>query len=169
MPKATPDRRPATRAEGRALAHPLRLRILRLCLDEALTNRGLADRLNEQPATVLYHVRTLVRTGFLRREEERRGRRGAREVPYRSTRKSWALNFEPDIAGNLAVLDATRSELIEAGPEAVLALTRMAVRLDADRVEALERAVTDLVHEAEVADGSGPEPIGILIAVHRRR
>jgi DNA-binding transcriptional ArsR family regulator len=169
MPKATPDRRPATRAEARALAHPLRLRILRLCLDDALTNRELADRLEEQPATVLYHVRTLVRTGFLRREDERRGRRGAREVPYRSTRKSWALSFEPDMVGHLAMLDATRSELIEAGPEAVLTLTRMAIRLDAERLEALERAVVDLVNEADAADGSGAEPIGILIAVHRRR
>ncbi len=169
MPKTMPDRRPATRAEARALAHPLRLRILRLCLDEALTNRELADRLNEQPATVLYHVRTLVRTGFLRREVERRGRRGAREVPYRSTRKSWALSFELDTAGHLAMLDATRSELIEAGPEAVLTLTRMAIRLDPERLEALERAVVELVNQADAADGSGPEPIGILVAVHRRR
>ena len=60
-----PARRPATRAEARALAHPLRLRILRLCLDEALTNREIAERVREQPATVLYHVRTLVRNGFL--------------------------------------------------------------------------------------------------------
>ena len=169
MRKAMPDRRPATRAEARALAHPLRLRILRLCLDEALTNRELADRLNEQPATVLYHVRTLVLTGFLRREVERRGRRGAREVPYRSTRKSWALSFEPDTAGHLAMLDATRSELIEAGPEAVLTLTRMSIRLDAERLEALERAVVELVNQAEAADGTGTEPIGILVAVHRRR
>lgn len=169
MPTQAKERRPATRAEARALAHPLRLRILRICLDEALTNHEIADRLGEQPATVLYHVRTLVRTGFLRREEERRGRRGAREIPYRSTRKSWALSFEPDAVGHLAMLDATRSELIEAGPEAVLSLTRMAVRLDASRLEELERAVVELVNRAEATDGTGTEPIGILIAVHRRR
>lgn len=162
-------RRPATRAEARALAHPLRLRILRLCLDEALTNRVIADRLGQRPATVFYHVRTLERTGFLRREEDRRGRRGAREIPYRSTRKSWTLSFEPDSAGHLAMLDAARSELVEAGADAVLTLTRMAVRLDATRLEELERMVVKLVNEADAADGSGEEPIGILIAVHRRR
>lgn len=162
-------RRPATRAEARALAHPLRLRILRLCLDEALTNHDIAQRLGQRPATVFYHVRTLERTGFLRREEDRRGRRGAREIPYRSTRKSWTLNFEPDTAGHLAMMDATRSELIEAGPEAVLALTRMAVRLDAASLEKLERIVVDLVNEVEAADGSGADPIGLLVAVHRRR
>jgi DNA-binding transcriptional ArsR family regulator len=164
-----PKRRPATRAEARALAHPLRLRILRLCLDEPLTNRELADRLGEQPATMLHHVRTLVRTGFLRREEMRRGRRGAREIPYRATRKSWALSFEPDTVGHLAMLDATRAELVESGPEAVLALTRMGIRVSPERLEELERRTVELVEAAEAADGSGTERVGLLVAVHRRR
>jgi DNA-binding transcriptional ArsR family regulator len=164
-----PQRRPATRAEARALAHPLRLRILRLCLDEALTNRELADRLGEQPATVLYHVRTLVRTGFLRREAERRGRRGAREVPYLSTRKSWNLSFEPDLAAHVAMIDAARAELVESGPEAVLELVRLAVRLRPDRLEELGRRISELVEEAGAADEPGGEAIGVLIAVHRRR
>ena len=34
--------RPPTLQEARALAHPLRIRILRLCLDRALTNSELA-------------------------------------------------------------------------------------------------------------------------------
>lgn len=169
MALSPPRRRPATRAEARALAHPLRLRILRLCLDDALTNRDLADRLGEQPATVLYHVRTLVRTGFLKRQRERRGRRGAREVPYRSTRKSWNLSFEPDLAGHVAMIDATRAELVESGPEAVLELVRLAVRLRPDRLEELGRRVVELVGEADAADDPDGEAIGILIAVHRRR
>lgn len=162
-------RRPATRAEARALAHPLRLRILRLCLDEALTNRELADRLDRDPATVLYHVRTLLRTGFLRREAERRGRRGAREIPYRSTRKSWTLSFEPDTTGTLAMIDATRSELVEAGADGVLELIRTALRLAPERVEALSRRVQGLIEETMADDGSGDESVGILVAVHRRR
>lgn len=163
------QRRPATRAEARALAHPLRLRILRLCLDDALTNRQLADRLGEQPATVLYHVRTLVRTGFLVAEPERRGRRGAREVPYRSTRKSWALSFEPDEAGHLAMIDATRAELIEAGPEAVLELTRFAPRLGAERRARLERRIAELVADAASHDDPGGQRFGLLVVLHRRR
>jgi DNA-binding transcriptional ArsR family regulator len=162
-------RRPATRAEARALAHPLRLRILRLCLDEALTNRELADRLDQDPATVLYHVRTLLRTGFLRREAERRGRRGAREIPYRSTRKSWTLSFEPDTTGTLAMVDATRSELVEAGADGVLELIRTAARLSPERVGELLTRVQALIEETVADDGSGDESVGILVAVHRRR
>jgi len=169
MRQSAQQRRPATRAEARALAHPLRLRILRLCLDEALTNRELADRLEQQPATVLYHVRTLVRTGFLRRGPERRGRRGAREVPYRSTRKSWTLSFEPDLAGHVAMIDAARAELVEAGPAAVFELVRLAVRLSPDRLGELGRGVQELVEQAAAADDPQGEAIGILIAVHRRR
>ena len=33
----------AARPEAKALAHPLRMRILRLCLDQALTNKQLAE------------------------------------------------------------------------------------------------------------------------------
>jgi DNA-binding transcriptional ArsR family regulator len=163
-----PDRRPATRAEARALAHPLRLRIIRLCLDEALTNREIADRLGMQPATVLYHVRTLVGTGFMVAEPERRGRRGAREIPYRSTRKSWTLSFPPDSGGNVAVLEAAAAELAEAGPDAVLQLVRLGIRLRSERLEELDRRLGELINEALAADDPEGEPIGILLAVHRR-
>lgn len=161
-------RRPATRAEARALAHPLRLRILRLCLDEALTNRQLADRLGEQPATVLYHVRTLVKTGFLAAEDERRGRRGAREIPYRATRTSLTLAFEPETTGQLAMIDAVRAEIAESGPEAVLTLARLGVRVPEDRVEELERRIAAVVAEVHAADDPTGVPIGLLVALHRR-
>jgi predicted ArsR family transcriptional regulator len=85
-------RRPATDAEARALASAVRLRILRLCLTDALTNRELAERLDRNPATVLHHVRTLVDTGFLEVQPVRRGTRGSREVPYRATGKSWLMD-----------------------------------------------------------------------------
>lgn len=163
------ERRPATRAEARALTHPLRLRILRLCLDEALTNREIADRLGEQPATTLYHVRTLVGTDFLRREAERRGRRGARELPYRATRKSWTLDLGPDSTGQLAMIDAVRAELAEAGPDAVLTLSRLGVRLRPDQVEELERRLVEIINAAVADDDPAGEPVGLLVALHRRR
>ena len=76
------------------MAHPLRLRILRLCLHESLTNKEMADRLDKNPATVLHHVRMLADTGFLRGERARTGARGALEKPYRATGKSWTLSVE---------------------------------------------------------------------------
>jgi predicted ArsR family transcriptional regulator len=75
----------ASVAQLRALAHPVRLRILRLCLDREMTNKELADKLGIAPGTALRHVRELLATGFLAAGEVRTGRRGALERPYRST------------------------------------------------------------------------------------
>ena len=163
-----PERRPATRAEARALAHPLRLRILRLCLDEALSNRELADRVREQPATVLYHVRTLVRNGFLVADEERRGRRGAREIPYRATRKSWTLDFAPTGSGHVAPVDAFRAEMLEAGPAAVLESARLGVRLRPEALRRLRRRLEVAVMRAHADDDPDGEPLSLYVGLHRR-
>ncbi|GAB3119342.1 winged helix-turn-helix domain-containing protein [Streptomyces calidiresistens] len=85
-------RRPATMREAKALAHPLRARILRLCHQHDLTNKQLADRLERDPGTVLYHVRQLVAAGFLEQAPVRTGETGALEKPYRSTGLSWWLD-----------------------------------------------------------------------------
>jgi DNA-binding transcriptional ArsR family regulator len=81
------QRRAATDEEARAMASPLRLRILRLCLDQSLTNKQIAAALDRDPATVLHHVRTLVRTGFLAAGDERRGARGAPRGPVPGDRE----------------------------------------------------------------------------------
>src|SRR5687767_6138537 len=168
MKRSPPSRRPATRAEARALAHPLRLRILRLCLDAGLTNRELATRLRKQPATVLYHVRTLVKTGFLMADEERRGRRGAREIPYRATRKSWTLDFEPAGTGHVAPVDAFRAEMLEAGAESVLQSARLGVRLRPADLARLRRRIETAVTKAHDADDPDGEPVSLYIGLHRR-
>ncbi|MBM7849204.1 winged helix-turn-helix domain-containing protein [Arthrobacter roseus] len=84
-------------ARGRALSSPVRLRILRLCLHMARTNKEIAERLDLNPATSLHHVRTLLTTGFLAAEESRTGNRGAKEIPYRATGLSWGSKI-PDAA-----------------------------------------------------------------------
>src|SRR5688500_6353883 len=135
-------RRAATPAEAKALAHPLRLRILRLCLDAAHTNKDLAQRLGKDPATVLHHVRTLVDTGFLAPEPVRTGASGALEKPHRATGKSWTLAVvDRDTNGaTVAMIDALRDEVVEAGPDAVASSTRLGLRLtEASRAELAER------------------------------
>ncbi|WP_315098989.1 winged helix-turn-helix domain-containing protein [uncultured Cellulomonas sp.] len=127
-------------ADARALASTLRMRILRLCLDDALTNREIAQRLDRNPATVLHHVRTLVDRGFLAAEPARRGTRGAREVPYRATGKSWRTPGGPGMSRVL--IDTFLEEVALVDPQDVLT-TRLGLRLDADGLEEL----TSRVHE----------------------
>jgi DNA-binding transcriptional ArsR family regulator len=152
----------------RALAHPLRLRILRLTLDEAHTNKELADRLGEDPGTVLHHVRTLVRHGFLRADPVRTGKRGALERPYRSTGKSWRIRMAPSTDHTAAVLEAVRGEVVEGGPDATLTFLRLGVRLNGRDLARLKREILALEAFAALDDPNG-EPIGILALVHRRK
>ena len=62
---ADPHEDAAQQARARALASPLRMRILRLCLHEPRTNKELAGMLGINPGSMLHHVRSLVSTGFL--------------------------------------------------------------------------------------------------------
>lgn len=128
-------------ADARALASTLRLRILRLCLDEPMTNREIAARLDRNPATILHHVRTLADRGFLAAQPARRGTRGSREVPYLATRKSWRT---PDaLKSSRVLIDTFLEEVALVDPGEIVA-TRLGLRLDeaghtelVDRVQAL--------------------------------
>jgi DNA-binding transcriptional ArsR family regulator len=165
-------RRPATPAEAKALAHPLRMRILRLCLDQALTNKQLAEWLGKDPGTVLHHVRTLVATGFLVPEEVRQGEKGALEKPYRATGKSWSLSLEESPVSEATaqgMLEAFLAELAEAGPGAATGFNRLALTLNQASREELESRVLAVLDEF-VTRGPDPdgEPYGLLFGMHRR-
>jgi predicted ArsR family transcriptional regulator len=141
------EKRKASDAEARALASALRLRILRLCLSEALTNKEIAGRLGRNPATVLHHVRTLVDTGFLAAQPARRGARGAREVPYRATGKSWLMDFDDrPPAGRDAMLTAFLQEVAEVGLEQ-LQSSRLGLRLSPADLEQFRRRLHSLLDE----------------------
>jgi DNA-binding transcriptional ArsR family regulator len=162
------ERRAATDAEARAIASPLRLRILRLCLDEPLTNKQIADALDRDPASVLHHVRTLVRTGFLAADEERRGARGAREVPYRATGKSWTLHVtdpEQERRKGIALVEAFFEDALRVGLDNVNS-TRLGLRLTPDEHEELAQRLADLFEEFKGRRSEG-EPWSLFLALHR--
>jgi DNA-binding transcriptional ArsR family regulator len=160
-------RRPATDAERRALASGLRLRILRLTLDAALTNREIAERLGRNPATTLHHVRTLVDTGFLVAEPARRGTRGSREIPYRATRLSWALDFGDDTGLESAVmLDAFLDEVRAAGVER-LRTARLGLRLRPEEFEEFELRLQVLLDEYAARPATeGGQPWSVFVGLH---
>jgi hypothetical protein len=148
------------------MANPLRMRIIRVCLNEALTNKQIAERLDRDPGTTLHHVRKLVAAGFLAAEDVRTGAGGALEKPYRSTGKSWALDVsvvDPDLKTDvsLASLEAFRQE-VEAGPPGSLkGGFRLGVRLSAADREDLIRRLDALAEEVKAKDDPDGEPVGI--------
>ena len=170
-PATSGERRPATLREMRALASPVRLRIMRLALDEARTNKEIAELLQLTPATALHHVRTLVDAGFLAPEPIRRGTRGSRERPYRATRLSWQLdNADPTGAVRRAMIDAFLGELAELPDDVQFTTTRLGLRLPAERRAELEARLTALFDEFErlPRDDADAEPFAVFLAVYPR-
>jgi DNA-binding transcriptional ArsR family regulator len=170
-------RRRATLQEARALAHPLRLRILRLCLDQARTNSELAAALGERPATTLYHVRTLLRNDFLAEQPSRPGPRGTVEKPYRATGKSARLDgsLSDDATMLRAIFEAVAAEVDEAGPDAIVEANRMALRLRPGELAELRAQVQALLAQVPSIDEylaaeSEPEadPYALLLVLHKR-
>jgi DNA-binding transcriptional ArsR family regulator len=173
LPRMTAPRarRDATVQEARALAHPLRLRIMRLCLEQDLTNKQLADRLGRDPATVLYHVRQLAEAGFLEQAAVRTGPSGALEKPYRSTGKSWWLSggTSPELADAAAPLEAFNEELREAGPGSVQTFARFALHLAPQDVQAIDQRILAILDEyIQTDDERRHLPAhGGMVVIHR--
>ena len=157
------ERRQATDEEARALASALRLRILRICLDQGRTNQEIARILGRDPASILHHIRTLVRTGFLEAQEERRGTRGAREIPYLATRKSWRLSTP---VTDRAMLDTFLEEvgLVSA---ADLDMSRLGLRLPAADLAEFRQRLLDLLEEfASRPDDPAAPAWSLFVALH---
>ena len=151
------------------MASPLRLRILRLCLDQPLTNKQIAQALGRDPASVLYHVRRLVRTGFLAPEGERRGTRGAREVPYRATGKSWVLDVvdpKQDRLATAAMVDAFIDDVRRVGPANVSGAARLGLRLTPAEHDELDRRIHEILEEFAARQSDG-EPWSLFVLLHR--
>lgn len=147
------DRTPATAAQAKALGSPIRLRILRLCLYDELTNKQLATRLDVDPSTLLYHARILVETGFLEHADQRRGAGGALEKPYRSTGLSWTLDLGTDQNdATQAMLDAFSAELAEAGVESVQSSSRFVFHLDDEARHEMMGRIQVILDEYEATD-----------------
>jgi len=76
-----------------ALAHPLRLAVLRLVADTPMTNQQLAEALGESPARLHFHVKTLHRAGLITLVETR-PKGGVLEKFYAATAQRYELAEE---------------------------------------------------------------------------
>jgi predicted ArsR family transcriptional regulator len=159
-----PVRRQATIEELKALTHPVRWRILRMCLDESLTNQELARRLGLWPTATLRHIRALASVGFLVAEPVRTSDKGALERRYHAAGRTCELVLsglhEPEWVerGDLAATSAYRRELLDAKPDADRALGRGVMCLDpASRAELSDRIERLFEEFRERQDPAGAE------------
>ena len=156
------ERRQATDEEAKALASSLRLRILRICL-EARTNKEIASVLGRDPASILHHIRTLVRTGFLAPQPERRGPRGAREIPYLATKKSWQLSSP---AADRTMLNAFLEE-VALVPAQEVDTARLGLRLPPAEMEEFRARLRTLLDDfADKPDDPAASAWSVFLVVH---
>ena len=178
LPVGTPrqvwQRRPADEAEGKALASPVRLRILRLALHEPRTNAELAEALGMHPASVLHHVRTLVDTGFLVAQDVRRGARGSRTRPYLASGKSFYVDTGDQGPGDRApggagqdLLVTTFLQEVATLPPGVLETWRVGFRLGPADLARVQRRLVDLLEDlaASPSDPDG-EAWSLFVGLH---
>jgi DNA-binding transcriptional ArsR family regulator len=143
----------------KALAHPLRIHILRILEDRTASPSELADELESKLPNVSYHVRFLERLGLLELVDTQ-PRRGALEHFYRAsgrlrvTGKAWAQ--VPDIVKN-AMVAATLDQIVDyvnAGAmiggfdRADAHASRQPVLLDAQGFKELGAALDELLNRA---------------------
>lgn len=162
-----PDESDAEReARAKALSSPLRLRILRICLHEARTNKEIADVFGLNPGSVLHHVRSLIDTRLLAAEEPRRGARGSREIPYRAT----GLSFTTSLPNSSSLVVETFLQEIEGIAPDDLDAWRLGLKLsDADLDELRSRFRALFLKYAERAPDPGGTAVSLMFAIHPER
>ncbi len=157
------QRRPATDDEARALASTLRLRILRVCRRDPRSNKEIADTLGQDPATTLHHVRRLVDTGFLAAQPARRGTRGAREIPYLATNKSWQIST-PSTSNVMVNVFLEELALV---PPTELDTSRLGLRLPPTDLNDFRERLQALLDEySELPDDQTAQAISVFVAIH---
>ncbi|MGW9206705.1 ArsR/SmtB family transcription factor [Embleya sp. NPDC055664] len=163
----------------RALAHPLRMRLLEMLrLDGPSTGTHLAARVGESTGTVSWHLRHLAEHDFIEDVPERGTRRERwwRAVVDPRDLHTSEFRQDPEARGALDVyihesfrqqgerLLQSFTDADEMGPEWVRARTVSdwsGVRLTAEQLADLNRRVVELVHEAT----RGPEQPGAATVV----
>jgi len=137
-------------AQLRALAHPLRLRLLELFGEQPRTTMQVAALLGEPPTRLYHHVNLLERAGLLRLREQR---------PNRGTVEKWYEASAP------LAHTVTRAELARAAvaPEsltsAVLAVLEQSRREVAAAL--LDRRQTELIAVRAITAGT-PRQLAVL-------
>jgi DNA-binding transcriptional ArsR family regulator len=147
----------------KALAHPLRQRLLFALGRAPATTSQLAVSLGAQKGNVGHHLKVLREAGLVRITEARRVRGGTEQYYQRTFRRISVPGPSAEHTG--ALLGAVAEELRRAPEEPVLALRHL--RLTADGARELGETLRRLVDQA--GDAGGDEAVhGVLVALYRQ-
>jgi DNA-binding transcriptional ArsR family regulator len=157
----------------RAVAHPLRLRMLSLLSGEQLSASEIARRLGESPANVSFHLRKLHEAGLVDLIEEQRVRGGTaklyRHNPAAGEHLRTSVGF-PLLAQGMGRELARRA--LEISDDEVPSFTDFEGWVDpetADRAVQAVRQLGELLHAGALPPGDGAVRLAASLAVFRIR
>jgi DNA-binding transcriptional ArsR family regulator len=161
----------------RALAHPVRLRILSLLTGSAMSAAEIARELDITQANASYHVRTLAAAGYLEEVGEETIRGGvAKRYAYvpGQVRESSCQPAEADLEAHALVYQALSEELIRRsrqvrpGPQSLTDAELWVDPQDWDRVIELVKEASALLHRrAHPPRTAGTIHVNATIAMFR--
>jgi DNA-binding transcriptional ArsR family regulator len=142
-------------ADLRALAHPLRLRMMELFAESPKTTKQVAEILGQPPTRLYHHVAALERSGLLVLKERRKNRGTvekwyagvAQQVRAAGSRRDTATGRRARRAVAATVLEQTKQELVAMPPHAREAalLGRLVLALPPSKIPAIRKLLFDTV------------------------
>ena len=154
------DRARATQ-ELRALAHPLRLRLLEEFAGQARTTMQVAAAMGEPPTRLYHHVNALERAGILKLARTRQVR-GTTEKYYEVAKKTVGAAADSRITGRMRgplrnvaymMFEEARSDLLAAisdnsklGPESAPLALRMLLTVTPAQIGSVRKKLVALLH-----------------------
>jgi DNA-binding transcriptional ArsR family regulator len=156
-------------AQVRALAHPLRLRLLELFIEQPRTTKQAAQALGESPTKLYHHVAALEQAGLVRLRETRQNR-GTTEKYFEAVARRYEA--APEIAGQLTgsdraaigmvLFDQAREELVRALAAAGDELPEMMairglLRLSPRGAKLLKKELAAVLARVKASEAEAPE------------
>lgn len=156
-------------ADLRALAHPLRLRMMELFAESPKTTKQVAELLGQPPTRLYHHVAALERSGLLVLKEKRKNR---------GTVEKWYAGVAQQVRGAAAgksaaargarravaatVLEQAKHELVSmpAGAKEAALLARLVVAAPPGKIPAIKKRLYETVQSLrkELRQGKGGAP-----------
>lgn len=153
-----------TDQQFRAIADPIRSKILGIIQTRPATAKQIADRLGEAPGTIGHHLQVLERAG-LAQIVARRIVHGIVAKYYTRTARIFTFEFPPEITGHARmspdILEVARAESIEAaaayGDATPCESAFPHVRISEERAQVYQERLEDLLNDllAEPVDPTG--------------
>ena len=158
-----------TVADLRALAHPLRLRMMELFAESPKTTKQVAELLGQPPTRLYHHVAALERAGLLVLKETRQNRGAvekwygsvAREMGTTGVRQKGPKARAARRAVAATVLEQARQEVlaIPAGAKEAALLSRLVVVARPTEIPTIRKWLVEMLHQMRTEFEVGGESL----------